>query len=85
VIALRLADAAQEPQATRTYLDFKVTHDGTRAAGHQTESSSNYDKIVQLRLLKIDLQNPILICEISSSHGGEHDVQSCLLGYTAVF
>jgi hypothetical protein len=23
-------------------------------------------------------------CEISSSHGGEYDVQSCLLGYTAV-
>jgi hypothetical protein len=22
------------------------------------------------------------ICEISSSHGGEYDVQSCLLGYT---
>jgi hypothetical protein len=25
-----------------------------------------------------------LPCEISSSHGGEYDVQSCLLGYTAV-
>jgi hypothetical protein len=25
-----------------------------------------------------------LLCEISSSHGGEYDVQSCLLGYTAV-
>jgi len=24
------------------------------------------------------------ISEISSSHGGEYDVQSCLLGYTAV-
>jgi hypothetical protein len=23
-------------------------------------------------------------CDISSSHGGEYDVQSCLLGYTAV-
>jgi hypothetical protein len=23
-------------------------------------------------------------CEISSSHGGEYDVQICLLGYTAV-
>jgi hypothetical protein len=23
-------------------------------------------------------------CEISSSHGGEYDVQNCLLGYTAV-
>jgi hypothetical protein len=26
-----------------------------------------------------DCQNK---CEISSSHGGEYDVQSCLLGYT---
>jgi hypothetical protein len=25
-----------------------------------------------------------VFCEISSSHGGEYDVQSCLLGYTAV-
>jgi hypothetical protein len=24
------------------------------------------------------------VCEISSSHGGEYDVQSCLLGCTAV-
>jgi hypothetical protein len=24
------------------------------------------------------------IIEISSSHGGEYDVQNCLLGYTAV-
>jgi hypothetical protein len=23
-------------------------------------------------------------CEISSSHGGEHEVQICLLGFTAV-
>jgi hypothetical protein len=28
--------------------------------------------------------NVSMICEISSSHGGEYDVQSCLLGYTAV-
>jgi hypothetical protein len=26
----------------------------------------------------------LLCCEISSSHGGDYDVQSCLLGYTAV-
>jgi hypothetical protein len=30
---------------------------------------------------KIDLNRA---CEISSSHGGEYDVQSCLLGCTAV-
>jgi hypothetical protein len=26
----------------------------------------------------------LFFCEISSSHGGEYDVQSCLLGCTAV-
>jgi hypothetical protein len=30
----------------------------------------------------VDNQNSL--CEISSSHGGEYDVQSCLLGCTAV-
>jgi hypothetical protein len=28
--------------------------------------------------------NRCIYCEISSSHGGEYDVQSCLLGCTAV-
>jgi len=28
--------------------------------------------------------NEVEVCEISSSHGGEYDVQSCLLGCTAV-
>jgi hypothetical protein len=31
-----------------------------------------------------DFSIDIHLCEISSSHGGEYDVQSCLLGYTAV-
>jgi hypothetical protein len=26
----------------------------------------------------------IIICEISSSHGGEYDVQNCLLGYIII-
>jgi hypothetical protein len=30
------------------------------------------------------LQTVVSQCEISSSQGGEYDVQSCLLGYTAV-
>jgi hypothetical protein len=30
------------------------------------------------------LYSAVGLCEISSSHGGEYDVQSCLLGYTAV-
>jgi hypothetical protein len=32
----------------------------------------------------LNLTNNYSWCEISSSHGGEYDVQSCLLGYTAV-
>jgi hypothetical protein len=32
--------------------------------------------------VKIHLQVWTKICEISSSHGGEYDVQNCLLGYT---
>jgi hypothetical protein len=36
---------------------------------------------VVLHRLSIYMQ---LLCEISSSHGGEYDVQSCLLEYTAV-
>jgi hypothetical protein len=27
----------------------------------------------------------IQLCEISSSHGGEYDVQSCLMGFSAVY
>jgi hypothetical protein len=35
--------------------------------------------------LELKLQyNFSKVCEISSSHGGEYDVQSCLLGYIAV-
>jgi hypothetical protein len=33
--------------------------------------------------MALSLSN-IFLFEISSSHGGEYDVQSCLLGYTAV-
>jgi hypothetical protein len=29
-------------------------------------------------------EHQTLTCEISSSHGGEHEVESCLLGCTAV-
>jgi hypothetical protein len=35
-------------------------------------------------ILNGSISNNYGICEISSSHGGEYDVQSCLLGYTAV-
>jgi hypothetical protein len=30
------------------------------------------------------VEDLLYLCEISSSHGGEYDVQSCLLGCTAV-
>jgi hypothetical protein len=29
-------------------------------------------------------ENEMILCEISSSHGSEYDVQNCLLGCTAV-
>jgi len=32
----------------------------------------------------VETEELLMGCEISSSHGGEYDVQSCLLGYTAV-
>jgi hypothetical protein len=35
-------------------------------------------------LLRNQFSNTLSLCEISSSHGGEYDVQSCLLGCTAV-
>jgi hypothetical protein len=38
--------------------------------------------LLSSRLLSRNVK--VKICEISSSHGGEYDVQSCLLGYTAV-
>jgi hypothetical protein len=36
-----------------------------------------------MKPVKFGLKMSVL-SEISSSHGGEYDVQSCLLGYTAV-
>jgi hypothetical protein len=35
-------------------------------------------------LNELRIKNMPVLCEISSSHGGEHEVQNCLLGYTAV-
>jgi hypothetical protein len=37
--------------------------------------------LVRVRLLYLLLPKGFDPCEISSSHGGEYDVQSCLLGY----
>jgi hypothetical protein len=55
----------------------------------------NISETIRASIFKIDVivtetiseklhYKTILTCEISSSHGGEYDVQSCLLGYTAV-
>jgi hypothetical protein len=37
-----------------------------------------------MEAIKNEAKEDKLTCEISSSHGGEYDVQSCLLGCTAV-
>jgi hypothetical protein len=41
-----------------------------------------YDKAFTVVCTMFEYLN--LLCEISSSRGGEYDVQSCLLGYTVV-
>jgi hypothetical protein len=51
--------------------------------------SGNYEKPVldmtQTKIMPIDFTEwSHKICEISSSHGGEYEVQNCLLGCTAV-
>jgi hypothetical protein len=40
--------------------------------------------LVKACIFLLTLVNKVLNCEISSSHGGGCDVQSCLLGCTAV-
>jgi hypothetical protein len=40
--------------------------------------------IVRRKLNKYTVIKNVIICEISSSRGGEYDVQNCLLGCTAV-
>jgi hypothetical protein len=42
-------------------------------------------RMIKSRLFAITFHSErVNSCEISSSHGGEYDVQSCLLGCTAV-
>jgi hypothetical protein len=43
-----------------------------------------YTFIRPAKTVNIFNQTKCIYCKISSSHGGEYDVQSCLLGYTAV-
>jgi hypothetical protein len=45
----------------------------------RADSRSAYQGIIRFYVGLYRVQR----CEISSSHGGEYDVQSCLLGYTA--
>jgi hypothetical protein len=44
-------------------------------------ASKSFAAVCEVQNVNPDKEIP---CEISSSHGGEYDVQSCLLGYTAV-
>jgi hypothetical protein len=46
------------------------------------ETTRRYPEGCHLQVEK--LFNLDIFCEISSSHGGEYDVQNCLLGFTAV-
>jgi hypothetical protein len=39
---------------------------------------------VLLAELQKERENVLTLCEISNSHGGEYEVQICLLGCTAV-
>jgi hypothetical protein len=52
----------------------KAVHEVQQRAPIQRYCPVSHHK--QQRLFKV--------CEISSSHGGEYDVQSCLLGCTAM-
>jgi hypothetical protein len=40
--------------------------------------------IIKVAVITTEIKVNWGLCEISSSHGGEYDVQSSLLGYTAV-
>jgi hypothetical protein len=37
-----------------------------------------------ITIIQSDIDVKTSLCEISSSHGGEYDVENCLLGCTAV-
>jgi hypothetical protein len=57
-----------------TELIFRVSETVSASSNPMVEAEKNNAVTVEASEL----------CEISSSHGGEYDVQSCLLGYTAV-
>jgi hypothetical protein len=48
-----------------------------------TNSNHSYAHFYQVMYQKEIGFYGVKLCEISSSHGGEYDVQSCLLGCTA--
>jgi hypothetical protein len=42
------------------------------------------ERNIKQTLYLVAVDGLVVACEISSFHGGEYDVQSCILGYTAV-
>jgi hypothetical protein len=59
-------------------LHFPADNNDTEQKQIQPPSNKNDIVVAKLEVNTHDL------CEISSSHGGEYDVQSCFLRYTAV-
>jgi hypothetical protein len=56
----------------------------TNAAMLVADGDRRVPGLVQPKWFVTAFHNPVQKCEISSSHGGEYDVQNSLLGYTAV-
>jgi hypothetical protein len=51
---------------------------------HRPDNPGTYLPVSDSRGQHVEPLCCAVLCEISSSHGGEYDVQSCLLGCTAV-
>jgi hypothetical protein len=53
-------------------------------AFHKAELNKYVMNITIARVNTVFFSNECYACEISSSHGGEYDVQNCLLGCTVM-
>jgi hypothetical protein len=64
-------------------LNTKSRHTSSQTEEYQLDKTQGC--LLFIVQLSADITiDPYFVSEISSSHGGEYDVQSCLLGYTAV-
>jgi hypothetical protein len=70
-------------RATEITNIMKQSPSDSHSATHEIPYLS-YNLKVQMSPPPVLISSLMNLCEISSSHGGEYDVQSCLLGYTAV-